>query len=308
MEADQLRAFVEVARRGNFAAVARRQGVAPSSISRSVAGLEEELGVTLFDRTTRRVSLTEAGEAYLARIEPLIDELEVAGEEARGAVRGPKGVLRVLSPVSFAQLNVVPLLADFLARYPGLRLDLRLDDAALDLVEHGIDLAIRLGPLADSSYVAKSLAPMRARVCASRAYLARRGTPVSPFDLKGHECLLLDVPGFGAAWRFRGATGAEQAIDVHGPLRTSSAIALKQCALAGAGVVLLGEWIVGREIAEGSLVDLFPHYEVTASSFDGAAWTVRPPRPHVPTKVAAFQAFLEDVFAQGPPWARPPAD
>jgi DNA-binding transcriptional LysR family regulator len=305
MEADQLRFFVAIARKGHFAAVARLEGVAPSSISRAIAGLEEELGVTLFDRTTRRVSLTEAGEAYLRRIEPLVDELEVAADEARGAVRGPKGALRVLAPVSFAQLNVVPLLAGFLARHPGVRLDLRLDDAPLDLVEQRIDLAIRLGPLADSSYVSKRLATMRSRVCASRGYLARRGTPVSPFDLKGHECLLLDMPGFSSNWRFRAANGAEQAVAVSGPLRTSNAVALKECAIAGAGVILQGEWIVGREIAEGALVDLFPRHEATATTFDNAAWTLRPQRPHVPTKVAAFQSFLEEAFADGPPWARP---
>ncbi|MEM6457469.1 MAG: substrate binding domain-containing protein, partial [Acidobacteriota bacterium] len=215
----------------------------------------------------------------------------------------------VLAPVSFAQLNLVPLLPAFLAAQPDVSIDLQLTDARLDLVEQRVDVAIRLGPLADSSYVARRLAPMRSHVCASPAYLARRGRPATPADLADHPCLLLDMPGFGRRWRFRprrdGAEADETQVDVGASrITTSNAIALKQCALAGQGVILQGGWIVGRELAEGTLVDLFPDHEATASHFDNAAWSLRPARTHEPAKVGAFLAFLHQAFADGAPWAR----
>ncbi len=301
MEVSHLRLFVDIYRRRSFAAVARDRNVDPSTVSRAVAALEAELGISLFDRTTRRISPTEAGEAYFRRIEPLIEDLEQAAELAGGSAGAPRGTLRLLAPVSFSQLNLVPLLPDFLAAYPALRLDLQLTDATLDLIENRIDVAIRLGPLADSSYIARRLAPMRSRICASPAYVARHGMPREPADLATHECLLLDMPGFGNRWLFRGPGGAEIHVDVEGRLKTSNAVALKELALAGAGVILQGEWIVGRELAEGTLVDLFPDFEATASYFDNAIWTIRPRRAHEPAKVKAFLDYFHRAFEGGPP-------
>lgn len=303
MEIRHLQLFLEVYRRGSFAAVARDHGVDPSSVSRAVAALESELGFSLFDRTTRKLAPTEAGEVYFRRVEPLIDDLQRATELAGGSTRHPRGTLRILAPVSFSQLNVVPLLPDFLEANPGLRLDLQLTDALLDLVEHRIDVAIRLGPLRDSSYLARRLAPMRARICASPQYLEYHGHPQTPGDLEGHACLLLDMPGFGNRWLLRDAHGEVSHVDVEGRLKTSNAVVLKQLALAGAGVILQGEWIVGRELREGTLVDLFPDHEATASHFDNAAWTLRPQRAHEPAKVKAFLDFIHAAFAHGPPWA-----
>ncbi|MEM6792369.1 MAG: LysR family transcriptional regulator [Acidobacteriota bacterium] len=304
MDLEHLRWFVEVARRGSFAAVARDRRVDPSTVSRAVAALEKELGFALFYRTTRRLSPTEAGEAYFRRVESLVDDLRQAAELAGGSARDPRGTLRVLAPVSFAQLNLVPSLPRFLERYPLIRLDLKLTDALLDLVEDRIDVAIRLGPLADSGYVAKMLAPMRPKVCASPGYLARYGRPERPSDLAEHRCLLLDMPGFGDRWLFRDGQGRESHVDVEARLTTSHAITLKECALAGAGIILQGDWIVGRELATGALVDLFPGYSATASYFDNAVWTLRPTRAHRPAKVAAFLNFLAEEFAGGAPWAR----
>lgn len=306
MDTRALRLLLDVERLGSFAAAARRHGVDPSSVSRAVAALEAELGFDLFVRTTRQHALTEAGAGYLRRIEPLLDDLDRASEEARGDVTDPRGDLRMLVPVSFGQLNVVPLLAAFLRQYPGIKVHLLMTDAILDLVAENIDLAVRLGPLADSSMIARRLAPMRARVCASPGYIAARGTPRHPAELAAHDCLLLDMPGFGATWRFRGPGGREEEVQVSGRLSTSNAVALKLAALDGAGVILQADWIVGREIADGSLVDLFPGHEATASTFDNAAWLLRPPRPYLPAKVAVMQSFLTDRFRDGAPWAREP--
>lgn len=146
---------------------------------------------------------------------------------------------------------------------------------------------------------------MRSRICTSPAYLRAHGKPEDPQDLIHHQCLLLDMPGFGNRWLFRKAKGEVRHVDVDGRLKTSNAIALKQCALAGAGIILQGEWIVGRELIRGELVDLFPDHDVTASYFENAAWTLRPARTHEPGKVSAFLNFLHDKFAAGAPWSRP---
>ncbi|MEM9378979.1 MAG: LysR family transcriptional regulator [Planctomycetota bacterium] len=298
MEIRHLRLFLDVFRRGSFAAVARDHGVDPSSVSRTIASLEADLGFGLFDRTTRKIAPTEAGEVYYARVAPLIDDLERATELAGGSAKNPRGSLRVLAPVSFSLLNVVPLLPRFLEAYPDIRVHLQLTDALLDLVENRIDVAIRLGPLQDSSYIGQELAPMRPRVCASPAFVARHGAPKAPDDLAALPCLLLDMPGFGSRWLFRDAGGRESYVDVEGRLETSNAVALKQLALSGLGAILQAEWIVGRELADGTLIDLFPDHEVTASYFDNAIWTLRPARAHEPAKVRAFLDFLRSAFAE----------
>lgn len=303
MDLATLALFVDVARRGSFAAAARGRGVDPSSASRAVSGLESELGVTLFTRTTRRLSLTDAGEEYFRRVEPLVDELAQAAEAAQTSAAKPQGTLRVLAPVSLGLLNLVPLLPAWQARHPKVRIELMLSDALLELVEERIDVALRLGPLEPSSYTCRKLTAMWPRVCASPGYVKTHGRPKTPADLSKHACLLLDMPGFGNRWLFRDHYGVEAAVDVDGPVRTSNAIALKELALADAGVILQGDWIVGRELLAGTLVDLFPDHEVTAGTFGNAVWLLQPPRPRVPLKVRAFVDYLAEQFRDGPPWA-----
>ena len=303
MDLDALRTFVAVVRRGSFAAVARDRDVDPSSVSRAVARLEGELGVRLLHRTTRQLTPTEAGEAYAARVGPVVEELDAAAARATDAAAGLTGTLRVASPVSFALLNVVPLLPAFAARHPALSFDLVLTDAPVDLLAERVDVALQLGPLADSSLVARRLATLEARAVAAPSYLARRGRPVTPADLAEHDGLHLDVPGFSETWRFRDPEGFEARVAVPARLRTSNAIALKAGAVAGMGVTVQGRWIVGRELRRGDLVDLFPDHEATAAAFGGpSVWVVYPTRLYVPAKVRAFVAFLLDAFSDGPPW------
>ena len=307
MKIEDLILFIDVYKKGSFARVARDRGIAPSSVSRAVAGLEKALGFTLFYRTTRRLAPTEAGQNYFSRIESLLEDLVQSAEVAGTISKAPRGSLRILAPVSFSLLNLLPILPEFMHLYPEIQLDLLLTDALLDLVENRIDVAIRLGPLSDSSYLARKLSPMRSHVCASPAYLDLFGKPGHPQDLSQHNCLLLDMPGFGSRWYFRKRTGSGATIhvDVSGRLITSNAIAIKQFAVYGIGIILQGEWIVGRELADGTLIDLFPGYETTASYFDNAAWILRPPRLHETAKVRVFLDFLQDRFTSGPPWATP---
>lgn len=274
----------------------------PSSVSRAISSLEQELGFDLFIRTTRKLSLSEAGGFYLSRIEGLAEDIEQSADLASQLTQGAHGQLRVLAPVSFALLNVVPLLPSFLNKHPGIRLDLRLSDALLDLVEHRIDFAIRIGPLEDSSYIARRLAPMHAHICASPEYLKNAGRPKTPDDLEHHNCLLLDMPGFSNEWLFN-VGGKQGSVRVNGSMLTSNAVALKDCALAGLGIICQSDWVVGRELVNGTLVDLFPNYEFTASNFTNAAWMIRPQRPYTPTKVRVFQEYMINEFEPGPQWA-----
>jgi DNA-binding transcriptional LysR family regulator len=284
-------------RRGSFAAAAREGGVEPSSVSRTIAGLERELGVRLFHRTTRRLSPTEAAVVYRERVEPLVAELDSARLSARDVLQRPTGTLRVAAPVSYGLVNVVPRLATFAAGHPGLSIDLTLTDATLDLIGERIDVALQLSPLSSDDLVARRLDVMDARVCASPAYLERRGRPVEPGDLEGHDCLLLDMPGFSDRWTFTQGVRST-GVTVSGPLRTSNALALAACARDGLGIILQATWIVAADLAAGRLVDLFPEHRVSAAGLDAPAiWVVHPSRDYVPQKVRAFSDFL----VAGPP-------
>lgn len=297
-----LEIFVDVVRRGSFAAVARDRDLDPSSISRAVGNLERDLGVRLLERTTRRVSPTEAGIAYFERIEPIVEELDNARLAASDIVERPKGQLRVCVPVSFAELNIVELLPEFLNRYPDLSLDLMLTDALPDMVSDHIDLALRMGPLADSTLIAQRLVSMDSRVCASPDYIERNGMPASPRDLRDHNCMLLAMPGFGPHWQFRAPDYTVEEVTVSGNCSTSNAIVLKKFAIAGMGVTVQARWTAGRELRNGLLVDLFPDYQVTASFFDNAVWILYPSRTYLPLKVRAFIDFLREKFRNGAPW------
>lgn len=307
MDLTTLAIFVETVRKRSFTAVANDRGIDPTTVSRTVAALEQELGLRLFHRTTRSLQPTEAGMVYFERVEPLVEELDKARLAAADVHERPRGVLRLACPVSFAELNITPLLPLFAQRYPDLRFELVLTDAPLDLVTEQLDLAIRIGPLHDSTLIAHKLCAMEARVVATPAYVATHGQPQTPVDLSQHRCLLLALPGFSRSnWKFTDKQGQTSEVAVNALLRSSNAIALKQCALAGMGITLQARWLVGRELRAGALVDLFPTYTVTAALDDAAAWLLYPSRRYLPQKVRVFVDFLRQQFKNGPPWDREP--
>jgi DNA-binding transcriptional LysR family regulator len=301
METDTLRTFVEVMQRGSFAAVARERNVDPSSVSRTVAALESQLGVRLFQRTTRHLTPTEAALAYFDQVEPLVAQLERAALMAGDSGDTPRGTLRITAAVTFAQVNVVPLLPEFAKRYPELSFELLLTDKFLDLVEERVDVALRLGRLTESSMIAHRLCDMVYAVAASPEYLRRRGHPRTPSDLEQHECLRYPVSGYGPRWRFRGAGGVVTEVPVHGRVVASNGVALRQCAVAGMGVLMLPRWNIAEELRSGALVQLFPDVQATASEFDTAAWLLYPSRSYLPLKVRLFADFLKEKFKHGAP-------
>lgn len=300
MDIDTLRTFVQVARRGSFAVVARDRGTDPSSVSRTIASLEDELRVRLLQRSTRRMTLTEAGAKYLARVEPLLEELDQARDEALAISARPIGTIRLTASVAFGQKCIAPLLPKLRAAFPDLGVDLFLTDANLDLVSEGVDLAIRLGPSQDSALIGVKLLDTRYRVCVSPAYLKncrQQKRPLKmPADLAAHSCLLLNLPDYRSRWLFRDASGTITPVAVRGDVLISSPLVLLTCALDGMGPALLADWLAKEALSGGKLIDPFPDYAVTATNFETAAWLLYPSRTYLPTKVRIVIDFLRKEF------------
>lgn len=291
MDIETLRIFAEVAHRGSFSEVARSRGTEPSSISRAVGVIEAELGERLFHRTTRKLSLTEAGALYLARIEPLVAQLEEAGAEARAIGRGPVGTLRLSVSVAYGMVRVMPMLGRFRARYPELTVELLMSDTQVDLVREGIDLAVRLAPAQEANLIATRMVATRYRVVAAPEWLAAHPLAV-PADLAACEALRFTLAGFRDRWIFRDGGGAEEVVPVGGRLLISSALGLREAALAGMGPALLADWMIADDLASGRLVDCFPAHDVAATDFDTGVWAIYPSRNFLPGKVRAMLDFL----------------
>jgi DNA-binding transcriptional LysR family regulator len=277
--------FIDAARRQSFAAVARARDLDPSSVSRAISGLEARVGARLFQRTTRRLTLTDAGRLYLERIEPLLEQIEAAGAEAADLTRLPAGRVRMTCSVALAVLVVAPRLAEFRRAYPDVVVDLVATDANLDLVAERIDVAVRLGPRLDVGYVGVELFQTRYRVVAAPAWTRAHPGVREPADLAGLPCILFDLPGFRDVWRFRAPSGREFEVPVTGGLTSTNALALRAAAVAGAGPALLADWTVRDDLASGALIDLFPAHEVTATAFETAAWLLYPSRAYLPARV-----------------------
>jgi DNA-binding transcriptional LysR family regulator len=297
MDISVLQFFVEVVRLGSFAAVARERNLDPSSISRAIAHLEDELGVRLLQRTTRQLAVTEAGQIFYQRLVPLLEEMQDTLAKAKDTSDQLTGTLRVTASVSFGLQWVVPLLPQFQALYPNLNIDLLLTDAIVDLIGERIDVAIRLGLLKDSSLIAHRLMPTRYFVCASPAYLKRSPLITKPADLSEHNCLLFPLAGFRSRWLFCDSKGEITEVPITGNITISNAIALQKCAIAGMGMALLANWLVKEDLREGRLIDMFPHHRVTATDFNTAAWFVYPSRSYAPLKVKVFMDFMQSAVS-----------
>ncbi len=294
MDIQQLRVFVAIVRLGSFAAAGRQLDLAPSVVTRLVASLESELGVRLMQRSTRKLSLTDAGVGYFEQVRGLLDGLDHAGDEARNTSGGVRGTVRITTSVAYGQTVIVPLLPALHERHSELEIDLLLTDAVVDMVADRVDLALRLGPVVNTSLVGGPLHNVRYRVVASPAYLLRHGRPRVPADLAACDCLRFPLPGFRTQWKFRSANSALQTVDVKGWLVLSTALALHRASLDGLGPALLADWLVGRDIACGSLIDLFPDQEVTATDFESKVWLLYASRAHLPRRVREVIGFLKE--------------
>jgi len=291
MDIEALEIFVDVMGHRNFTDVARVRNLAPSSVSRTITALEKEIGIRLFQRSTRRLEPTEAGNVYFERIRPILDELSSAREVAADLIEEPKGTLRVTASTVYGEMYIVPLLPDISDQYPLLSVELILTDAYMDLIEERIDVAIRLGALQDSSCIARQIKKLAFYICASPEYIARHGKPDSPHEIKNHNCLLFPRTGHNLNWLFK-KEGAVAEIPITGKCLVTNSRAIKQCALTGMGLALLPDWLVGDAIQSGLLVRLFDEFDVTATDYDGAIWLLYPSRDYVPIKTRVFMDHL----------------
>ena len=290
--------FTRVVEQGSFAAAAERLGVSTSAVSRSVADLESHLGVRLLNRTTRRLSLTEAGQSFLERAVQLLADLEEAEAAVSSSAVSPRGTLRVTCAITFGERFVAPVVAEFCARHPDLRFDVELSDRVVDIVDEGFDLAIRIGAPGSASLIARRIGETQLVCCAAPAYLERYGRPRVPEDLARHRCLSYAYLAMRDTWRFIDRDGGERTVKIGGPVQANNGRFLASIALTGAGIALEPDFIIGELIANGSLVALLPGFEPPASPI----YVVYPSRRHLSAKVRAFVDFIAERFAKHAPW------
>ncbi|WP_018716372.1 LysR family transcriptional regulator [Arhodomonas aquaeolei] len=295
-----LEAFVGVAEEGSFTAAAERMDVSKSVISKQVKALEQHLGVRLFNRTTRRLHLTEPGAQFRDRALRILEELGEA-ERAVGDLQArPRGLLRVNVPVSFALQHLSAVLPAFLARYPELSVDVVLNDRFVDLVNEGFDVAIRITELQDSSHIARRIAPCEGWICASPDYLARHGRPQTPEALAEHACLVYAYARNTREWRLTGADGRTHRVPVRGRFQANNGEILIDAACAGTGLVLTPDFIANRAVAEGRLERVLCDYRAPGM----AIHAIYPYTHNVSAKVRVFIDFLRECYGDGPPpWA-----
>ena len=295
MNIADLRTFAAIARAGSFAAHARDTGIDPSSVSRVIGALEARLGFRLFDRTTRRLALTQAGQLYLERIVPLLDEFERAADLARDTVSEPSGLLRITASVAFGERWLMPRIATFRSRHPTIRVDAHLTDEVVDIVAERIDVSLRLGPGIRGDFVAAKLFDTHYRIVASPAYLQRNGHLAGPDDLARHDAIAFPLPGYRSRWLLRDGTGTVREVRPRIALTVSNALAIRRAALEGLGVALLAEWTVAEDLARGTLVDALPGHEASAADFDTAAWVLYPGRATITARMRAFISHIRDA-------------
>ncbi len=289
-----IRIFNRVVEAGSFSEAGRQLGVAPSSVSRQINELEDSLSARLFQRTTRKLSLTEAGEIYYARATRIIadiDEARLAVSQLDGT---PTGILRLNVPGSLSRRYIVPTLAAFQRKYPGVEIVLLVTDQVMDMIEHRIDLTIRLGALSDSNLVARKISTGQRMLCASAGYLKKAGQLKSPDDLSHHNCLTFRSNSGSNVWKFRNKNGKTSEVQVSGNLFSNDGESLVAAAVEGHGLILVPEWLVRDEMKDGLLKEVLTTY--SAIPKETPMYALYPLQRHLAPKVRAFIDFIIDTI------------
>ncbi len=289
------RAFLQVVDSGSFSAAAAEIGVSVATVARQVTSLEARLGVQLLHRTTRSLSLTEPGTHYCGRIREVLRIYDGVKREVASYQKDVKGLLRVHLRHSVGNQVIVPALPSFLEKHPNIKLDVTLTDAREDLVAQGVDVAVWLGNLEDSSLIARRLAPGKRLVCCSPTYAAKCGLPEHPNDLSQHNCIVYRAKSYDSSWRFT-KDGAITSVAVSGNLESESAAVLMTSALNGLGFVMLQEAVVRTSIESGALVNVFSDYHASSTDADIALYAVYPGSKQTSPKNRAFIDFLVRLF------------
>jgi len=292
-----IRAFTKVVQHDSFAAAARELRLSRSAVSKYIIDLEEDLGVQLLVRTTRSARPTENGQAYYERCIAILADLEEADLAVTRLQAEPRGLLRVNAPMSFGTLHLGRAIADFMERYPQLQIQLVLSDQLIDPVQEGFDVTLRIADLPSSSLIARKIAPALRVVCAAPSYLAKRGIPLHPAELREHDCLDYGYLATGNQWKLTGPDG-DHWIPIQGTLCTNNAEILKDVALHGCGIALLPTFIAGADLQQGRLVGILADYKAPALSL----YAIYPQTRHLAVKVRLFIDFLIERFGNRPYW------
>jgi DNA-binding transcriptional LysR family regulator len=297
---NSIRVFVKVVESSSFAGAAARLGISASMVTLHVKELEERLGVRLLNRTTRKVSLTEAGRAYHERCKRLLADLEETEQAVSDMHAAPRGELHINATPTFGILQLAPAMADFTTRFPEISVELMLSEHTVDLVEEGFDVAVRVGELPDSSLIARQLAPCHMVVCGAPSYFEKHGKPRTPADLTTHNCLTVTGTGlpYYRAWHLMAADGTTLNISPMGNLRTNSGAVLIVAAIAGHGLACLPTYLVGDALHSGRLVTVLDDYMAPPLPLRA----LYPHNRYLSAKVRAFVDFLAARFGQSPPW------
>ncbi|WDR04061.1 LysR family transcriptional regulator [Devosia algicola] len=291
----RIRAFVQVFDSGGFSAAARQHGRSKALLSKYVTDLENYLGVRLMNRTTRKLGLTEAGEVYYREASALLQQLDDLDASITDQTSEPRGLLRVSAPRNFGERTLAPVIFGFLTKYPKVSLDLRLEDRYVDLVDEGIDVALRISTLADSSLIARKIADMQIVAAGSPALLERLGTPRHPEDLRTMPCVIDTNLQGQSNWRFND-NGKTVSVPVTGPVRVNSPLAARQAAVEGLGFAVMPSYLADPAIADGSLVAILEDFMPTGQTLQA----VYPHRRHLAGKVRALIDHLVDWFSAHP--------
>ena len=285
--------FAEVVERGGFAAAGRALGLPKSRLSRRVAELEARLGVRLLQRTTRKLSLTEVGEVYHRHCMAMRDQADAAADAVAQAQTEPRGTIRIACPVTLAQTTLGEVMPLFLARYPLVKVDMRVSNRVVDLVEEGYDVAIRIATLPSSTLISKRLTSTRMVLCASPKYIKKHGAPAHPSELSGHAVLAYTYWSTKDEWHFDGPAG-HVSVRTNPCIHTNSGDTCRVAALAHQGIIMQPSFLVGDDLAAGTLVELIPQFH----AMELGVYAVYPTRKHVSPKVRALIDFLSRHFAK----------
>ncbi|MGF6855906.1 LysR substrate-binding domain-containing protein [Paraburkholderia sp. CI3] len=300
-----IRAFLHAAELGSFSKAADKVGIKTSTVSRYINELEQDLGIALFNRSTRGLVTTEGGRVFREHALIVIKSLDEAREITASLNTSPRGLLRVTMPTSFGRRHVIRHLPDFMDRYPKIDIDAVVTDDVLNIIDSGIDLAIRIGVLPDSQLMARQLAVHRRIVCSSPAYLAQHGTPASPEELASHTTLRMPL-STDDTWYFVNRTHRtvpqEVSVRLQSRLRVNDTEAVLDLAIAGRGIALLPTWAIGPAFRKGKLVQILPEWEAQPTRAAPAVWGVYPPKKTVSSKVRAFLDFYAAIFGQEGYW------
>ncbi len=281
--------FVRVAKAGSFAGAARDLGISRAMATKHIMQLESELNTRLFNRTTRNISLTEVGQSYLERCQQVLLDVEEMEAAVTHLQREPRGVLKISAPPVIGATQIAPALTEYLIGYPELSVEMVLKGGQVDLIDEGVDIAIYLGPISDTSLVARKLASSSLVVCASPEYLKQHGVPQDPEDLEEHSCLINWAIPPRNKWRFKGILG-EREITVTGRMQANMGDPIRMAAVNGLGLVMLPSYIVGRDIEKGKLVPVMEDYAVAPLDIHA----VYPHRKYLSAKVRSFVDFIQE--------------